>query len=72
MNSEFKLVFKNAGWENAWELNEQGRRILTIEFLCTLQPEILKFSLGFSIKNFPHHGRTSVGSLDSQNNVLLT
>jgi hypothetical protein len=35
--SEFELVFNNIGWENAWELNEQGCRLLTIEFLCTLQ-----------------------------------
>jgi hypothetical protein len=36
MDSEFELVFNNVGWENAWELNEQGCRLLTIEFLCTL------------------------------------
>lgn len=39
MDSEFDLTFKNIGWENAWELHEQGCRFLTIEFLCTLQPK---------------------------------
>jgi hypothetical protein len=38
MDSKFELVFNNVGWENAWELNEQGCSLLTIEFLCTLQP----------------------------------
>jgi hypothetical protein len=72
MDSEFELVFNNVGWKNSWELNEQGCRLLTIEFLCTLQPGDTEVSFSFSIKNFPHHGRTSVGSLVSQNNVLLT
>jgi hypothetical protein len=52
MDSEFKLVFNNVGWENAWELNEQWCRLLTIEFLCTYNPEIIKFPLGFSINIF--------------------
>jgi hypothetical protein len=72
MDSEFKHVFNNVGWENAWELNEQWCRLLTIKFLCTYNPEILKFPLGFSIKNFSHHGRTSIGSLVSKSNVPLT
>lgn len=37
MDSEFDLVFKNVGWENAWEINEQGSKLLTIEFLSTLE-----------------------------------
>jgi hypothetical protein len=38
MDSKFELVFKNIGWEDAWEINEQGCKLLTIEFLCTLKP----------------------------------
>jgi hypothetical protein len=38
MDAEFELISKNVGWEDVWELDEQGCRILTIEFLCTLQP----------------------------------
>jgi hypothetical protein len=36
MDSEFDLVFKNIGWEDAWDINEQGCNLLTIEFLYTL------------------------------------
>jgi hypothetical protein len=39
MDSEFELVFKNVGWEMLEKFNEQGCRLLTIEFLCNLQPE---------------------------------
>jgi hypothetical protein len=39
MDFEFGLIFNNVGWENAWELNEHGCMLLTIEFLCTLQSE---------------------------------
>jgi hypothetical protein len=38
MDSEFELVFKNIGWEDAWEIDEQECKLLTIEFLCTLKP----------------------------------
>jgi hypothetical protein len=37
MDSKFELIFRNIGWEEAWHLNENGSRLLTIEFLCTLQ-----------------------------------
>ena len=38
MTTEFKLIFKVVGWEDAWEIDEPGCKHLTIEFLCTLQP----------------------------------
>ena len=38
MTSEFELIFKTIGWEDAWEIDEPGCKLLTIEFLCTLQP----------------------------------
>ena len=44
MNSEFDLIFKTVGWENAWDIDEQGFKLVTIEFLCTLQPTDLEVS----------------------------
>jgi hypothetical protein len=38
MNSKFDLIFNNIGWEDAWEIDEKGCKLLTIEFLCTLKP----------------------------------
>jgi len=59
MNTEFKIVFKTVGWENAREINEPGSMLLTAEFLCTLQTTDSKvtfrlFGKDFSIpwKNF--------------------
>jgi hypothetical protein len=52
MDSEFELVFNNVGCENAWELNEQGCRLLTIEFLCSLQPGDTKVSFRLFNKEF--------------------
>ena len=37
MDSEFELIFKAVGWEDPWEIDESGCKLLTIEFLCTLQ-----------------------------------
>jgi hypothetical protein len=37
MDSEFQLIFRNIGWEDAWTITENGCRLLTIKFLCTLQ-----------------------------------
>lgn len=36
MNSKFDLIFKTIGLENAWDIDEQGCKLLTIEFLCTV------------------------------------
>ena len=59
MNTEFEIIFKTVGWENAWEINEPGSKLLTTEFLCTLQTidfEVIfrLFGKDFSIpwKNF--------------------
>jgi hypothetical protein len=54
MDSKFKLFFHNIGWEEAWHLNENGSKLLTIEFLCTLrlgEDEILckLFNQSFSL-----------------------
>jgi len=37
MNAEFKIIFQTIGWENVWEIDEPGLKLLTAEFLCTLQ-----------------------------------
>ena len=41
---EFKLILRTTGWEDAWEIDEPGCKLLTIEFLCTLQPTNLEVS----------------------------
>ena len=39
---EFELILKAVGSEDAWEIDELGFNLLTIEFLCTLQTTISK------------------------------
>jgi hypothetical protein len=36
MNTKFELIFRNIGWEDAWIITEEGTKLLTMEFLCTL------------------------------------
>jgi hypothetical protein len=36
MNAEFELIFRNIGWKDAWIITEEGSKLLTMEFLCTL------------------------------------
>jgi len=36
MYSEFELIFRMIGWEDAWEINEQGSKLLTMEFISSL------------------------------------
>jgi hypothetical protein len=36
MNTEFELIFRNIGWDDAWIITEKGSKLLTMEFLCTL------------------------------------
>ena len=35
---EFKLIFRTIRWEDAWGIDEPGCKLLTIQFLYTLQP----------------------------------
>jgi hypothetical protein len=37
MGVEFDLIFRMLEWTNFWDITELGSRLLTIEFLCTLQ-----------------------------------
>ena len=52
MDSEFELIFKAVGWEDAWEIDELGCKLLTIEFLCTLQITDSEVSFRFFGKEF--------------------
>jgi hypothetical protein len=36
MDAEFDLIFRNIGWDNNWSILEDGCKLLTLEFLCTL------------------------------------
>jgi len=37
LDVEFDFVFIAVGWEGVWNVVEQGSKLLTLEFLCTLQ-----------------------------------
>ena len=37
MDTEFTTIWKAIGWEKAAPIDEQGSRILTIQFLCSLK-----------------------------------
>jgi hypothetical protein len=37
MDVEFNTIFAAIGWRNLVPINELGVKLLTIEFLCTLQ-----------------------------------
>jgi hypothetical protein len=36
INTEFELIFGNIGWEDTWIITEEGSKLLTMDFLCTL------------------------------------
>jgi hypothetical protein len=52
MDSKFQLIFRNIGWEDAWTIIKNGCRLLTIEFLCTLQLGENEISFRFLINHF--------------------
>ena len=37
MDAELDLVFRAVGLDGFWNIAEQGSKLLTLEFLCTLQ-----------------------------------
>ena len=37
LDVEFDFVFIAVGWEGVWNVVEQGSKLVTLEFLCTLQ-----------------------------------
>ena len=57
---EFDFIFRAGGWEDVWNIHEQGSKLLTVEFLCTLEPLILKLNLDFLGRNFLSPGRSLV------------
>ena len=52
MTAEFELIFKTVGWEDAWEIDESGCKLLTTDFLCTLQPTDSEVSFRLFEKEF--------------------
>jgi len=49
MNTEFELIFKAI---DVWEIDEQGSKLLTMEFLCTLRPTDSEVSFRLFGKDF--------------------
>ena len=37
MDTEFEIIFRTVGWENVWQIDKSRTKLLTLEFLCTLQ-----------------------------------
>ena len=37
MDLKFEIIFRTIGWENVWHIDELGSKLLTVEFLCTMQ-----------------------------------
>ena len=37
IDMEFTTIFSNIGWGSFWQIDELGIKLLTIEFLCSLQ-----------------------------------
>ena len=52
MNTEFELIFKAIGWEDVWEINEPGSKLLIAEFLCTFKPADSEVSFKLFGKDF--------------------
>jgi len=52
INTEFDMIFKAMGWENVWEIDELGSKLLTAEFLCTLKPTDSEVSFKLFEKDF--------------------
>lgn len=52
MLAEFEFIIRTIGWEDAWGIDEPGCKLLTIEFLCTLQPTDLEVSFRLFGKDF--------------------
>jgi hypothetical protein len=63
MDSEFDLVFKAIRWKDAWEINEQWCKLLTIEYLCTLQTTDSEVSFRLFGKEFSIHWKNFSGLL---------
>jgi hypothetical protein len=60
MNTKFETIFKAVGWDNVWEIDKPGSKLLTAEFLCTLQPTDSEVSFRLFGKDFLSHGNSLV------------
>ena len=60
MDTEFATIWKAVGWENVAPIDEQGSRILTIQFLCSLQEVENGITFWLFSKNIILHGEISV------------
>ena len=52
MKTKFEIIFKAVGWEDVWEMNVPGSKLLTAEFLCTLKPTDSEVSFKLFEKDF--------------------
>jgi len=52
MDVEFDFVFRAVGWEDVWNIHEQGSKLLTVEFLSTLQTTDAEVKFRFFRKEF--------------------
>ena len=52
MDIEFNFIFRAVGWEHVWNIHEQGSKLLTEEFLCTLQTTDTKVNFRLFGKEF--------------------
>ena len=60
MDIEFATIWKVVGWENIAPIEEQGSRLLTIQFLCSLQEVEGGITFIFLSKNIILQGEISV------------
>jgi hypothetical protein len=65
MDTEFATIWKAVGWDNVAPVEEQGSRLLTIQFLCSLQEVENGITFCFLIKNIISLGEISVLTLPS-------
>jgi hypothetical protein len=52
MDIEFNFIFRAVGWEDVWNIHEQGSKLLIVEFLCTLQPTDIEVKFRLFGKEF--------------------
>jgi hypothetical protein len=59
MDAEFDLIFHNIGWDNNRSILENGCKLLTLEFICTLSFTKTFFPLGCLTNNMNLLGKNS-------------
>ena len=56
MDTKFEIIFRTIGWDNVWQIDEPGSKLLT-EFLCTLQTTDSEVTFRIFGKDFFFPGR---------------